>query len=170
MSRFKRPLISNIKDVKALRTIRRCLPMFGLLFLFTSLLYVGVIVNIYYQEQLDHKQEQELSRLEYLLNGKLQHVAHLLYSIDAYLNRHQSADFYEIAQSQLATTNLGLSMETYVLVEPRQFSALETAQRNRGYFDFKIRHNEVSESGRWLVVTKAAPVSEVGQTVGQAEL
>ncbi len=144
--------------------------MLGFILLFACLIYVGLIANVYYQNQSESKSAQELTRLEYLLDSKLQHVAHLLYSIDAYINTHQDADFYEIAQSQLTTANLGLSMETYAVISPKQFSILEKVQRERGYFDFKIRGNLDKQANQWLVVTRAAPVSEVGQTVGQAEV
>ncbi|MEJ6474969.1 putative bifunctional diguanylate cyclase/phosphodiesterase [Pseudoalteromonas piscicida] len=154
-------MTSNAKQV----AVRRA-PAVGLVLLLTVLCYIGVVVDAYYQQQLNQKRAQELSRLEYLLDGKLQHVAHLLYSIDAYLNTHQHTDFYEIASSQLSTTNLGLSMETYALVTTAQFSKLEQIQRANGYFDFKVRQESESEAAQWLVVTNAAPVYEVGQTVG----
>ncbi|NKC21712.1 putative bifunctional diguanylate cyclase/phosphodiesterase [Pseudoalteromonas galatheae] len=170
MSRLKRRIFTSARLTKARVLFKRAFPALWLLLLFATLIYVGVIVNVYYQNQSDSKRAQELTRLEYLLDGKLQHVAHLLYSIDAYLNTHQDADFYEIAQSQLTTANLGLSMETYAAVSPDQFSILEKVQRERGYFDFKVRREVEEQAEQWLVVTRAAPVSEVGQTVGQARV
>lgn len=137
--------------------------------LFVSvMLYVGYLLNNYYQQQERQTLQQQLSQYHHQLDTKLSYVGHLLYSIDSYLVPSFEMDlFNQVAQSQLPGSDVELRLELYRIISAEQVANVEASQKSQGFFDYKVRLAQ-AHSQHYLTLMNVAPMAEYGHTMGDS--
>lgn len=134
----------------------------------SAMLYVGLLLNNYYQHQERQVLQQQLSQYHHQLDTKLGYIGQLLYSIDAYLaDESDPALFYQVAQSQLPGSDVALRLEMYRIMTADQLKDIEVQQKEHGFFDYKVRL-PAEASPYYLTLLNVAPLADYGHTMGDS--